>query len=197
MLEIAKRTKLDTLLVPNKLEFPDEAVWLRELVEVTVEVVEVLLRATAAKVSKRLTALASLTLKLGSETLMLDEGEFLFSLEFSDIGTSEVGGGGGGGNAGGGVTFKLKSSEVEKSNSLDNPLFLDAESLEALEVPLNNFFIAALGFRLRFVSSSPKFMVCTKWARLEAKETTSEVSVVSVPAKQKSIFKTLFSFNFK
>ena len=125
MLEMAKRTRLETLLVPNKLEFPDEAVWFLELVEVTVEVVEVLRLATAAKVSNKLTALASLALKLGSDTLILEEGEFLFSeAEFSAIGTSEVGGGGGGGKAGGGVTFKLKSSEVEKSKSLDNPLFL-------------------------------------------------------------------------
>ena len=84
--------------------------------------------ATAAKVSKRLTALASEAVKLGSETLIFVGEEFLFSVS---MGTSEVamgGGGGGGGNAGGGV----KSSELEKSKSLERPLgfLVDSEAGE-------------------------------------------------------------------
>ena len=81
--------------------------------------------ATAANVSKRLTALASEAVKFGSETLILVDEEFLFSVS---IGTwSEVaigGGGGGGGKAGGG----LKSSEVEKSKSRESPLGLREDS---------------------------------------------------------------------
>ena len=128
---MANRTKLETLLVPNSPEL-DEAVWFLELVEVTVEVAEVLRRATAAKVSNKLTALASLALKFGSLTLIF-VGEFLFSVvAFSAIGTSEVGGGGGGGNAGGGVTLRLKSSEVEKSKSRDKPVKSGLQSMKCV-----------------------------------------------------------------
>jgi hypothetical protein len=157
------------------------------LVEDTVEVADVLRLATAAKVSKRLTALASEAVKLGSETLMF-VGEFLLSevvelLEAVSIGTSEedveVGGGGGGGNAGG-VTLRLKSSEAEKSQSLERPLvvFLPEAVSEA------ELLLVVLGpnFLLRFLellASSPRFMVSTKWAKLLAKLTTSVVFVAS------------------
>ena len=79
MLEIAKRTRLDTLLVPKR---PVEAVfevdWFFVFVEDTVDVAEVLLLATAAKVSNKLTALASEAVRLGSDTLIF-VGEFLLS----------------------------------------------------------------------------------------------------------------------
>ena len=190
MLEMANLTRLDTLLVPNNpVEAVVEADWFLVLVEDTVEVVDVLRLATAAKVSKRLTALASEAVKLGSETLMF-VGEFLLSevvelLEAVSIGTSEedveVGGGGGGGNAKkmnnfekkfmlkiivyvpGGVTLRLKSSEAEKSQSLERPLVLFLP--EAVSEAALLLVVLGPNFLLRFLeplASSPRFMVSTK-----------------------------------
>ena len=170
MLEMANLTRLDTLLVPNNpVEAVVEADWFLVLVEDTVDVADVLRLATAAKVSKRLTALASEAVKLGSETLMF-VGEFLLSevvelLEAVSIGTSEedveVGGGGGGGNAGG-VTLRLKSSEAEKSQSLERPLVFLPEAVSEAALLL---VVLGPNFLLRFLellASSPRFMVSTK-----------------------------------
>ena len=55
-----------------------EVDWFLVLVEDTVEVAEVLLLATAANVSNKLTALASEAVKFGSDTLIF-VGEFLLS----------------------------------------------------------------------------------------------------------------------
>jgi hypothetical protein len=76
------------------------------------------------------------------------------------------GGGGGGGNAGGGV----KSSELEKSKSLERPLgfLVDSEAGELVPVPLKSFFIEGFLFLPEFPPlprpswTSPKFMVSTK-----------------------------------
>ena len=187
LLEMANLTRLDTLLVPNNpVEAVVEADWFLVLVEDTVDVADVLRLATAAKVSKRLTALASEAVKLGSETLMF-VGEFLLSevvelLEAVSIGTSEedveVGGGGGGGNAGG-VTLRLKSSEAEKSQSLERPLVFLPEAVSEAALLL---VVLGPNFLLRFLellASSPRFMVSTKWAKLLAKLTTSVVFVAS------------------
>jgi hypothetical protein len=98
---MASLTRLETLLVPKspEAELLDEFDRFFVFVEVTEvdEVAEVLRLATAAKVSKRLTALASEAVKLGSETLMFVGEEFLFSVS---MGTSEVAMGGGGGGGG-------------------------------------------------------------------------------------------------
>ena len=133
--------------MPNnpEAELFEEFDWFLVLVEVTDvdEVAEVLRLATAANVSKRLTALASEAVKFGSETLML-VGEFLFSVvsmgTWSEVATG--GGGGGGGNAGGGV----KSSDVEKSKSRDKPLGLrDDSEAEELEGKVKNILIFFFG----------------------------------------------------
>lgn len=152
---MASLTKLDTLLVPNNPEaevFDDD--WFLVFVEVTevaLEDAEVLLLATAAKVSKRDTAEASEAVRLGSDTLMF-VGEFLFSVV--SIGTSEdvlctfgttIGGGGGGGKAGGGVT--LKSSEVEKSKSLDKPLLFPSPFPSLLDPAIK-------------IENCPYFLIC-------------------------------------
>ena len=80
-------------------------------------------------------------------------GYCIYLFEAVSIGTSdlnsdvevEIGGGGGGGNVGGGVTFKLKSSEAEKSHNLDNPLaFLAEAGSEADVVLVGNFLLRFL-----------------------------------------------------
>ena len=73
----------------------------------------------------------------------------IYLFEAVSIGTSdvevEIGGGGGGGNVGGGVTFKLKSSDAEKSHNLDNPLvFLPEAGSEADVVLVGNFLLRFL-----------------------------------------------------
>jgi len=98
---------------------------------------------------------------------MLVDDEFLFSVSMGTWSDVVIGGGGGGGgNAGGG----LKSSEVEKSKSLESPLELREDSVagELFPVPLKSFFIEGFLFLPELPPeplpawSSPKFIVSTK-----------------------------------